>query len=68
MKTVFYRPLLRIQTLKSVDKRKFYLLLNSLTENGIIEIKDSNYGRIKFLKDQLDKNYYKEIFAGMNLQ
>ncbi len=50
------------------DKRKFYLLLNSLKENGIIEIKDSDYGRINLLKDQLDENDYKVIFAGMNLQ
>ncbi len=50
------------------DKRKFYLLFNSLKENRIIEIKDNDYGRILLLKEKLDDNDYKIIFASMNLQ
>lgn len=49
------------------DRKKFFLLLSSLNENGIISIDFDNYGRISLLKDRLDDNDYKVIFAGMKI-
>lgn len=53
--------------LTSYDKRKFYLLFSSLKESNIIEVDEKDFGRIKILKDKLDDNDYKIIFANINL-
>ncbi len=49
----------------SSDKRKFYLIFNSLKENSIVKVNEDDYNRIILLKDNLDENDYKIIFASI---
>ena len=45
--------------------KKFYNLLNALIADGIIKIDKDDYNRIIVLKDKLDENDYKVIFADL---
>ncbi len=47
------------------SRKKFYNLLNALISNGIIKIDKDDYNRIIVLKDKLDENDYKVIFADL---
>ena len=48
-------------------RKKFYALLKALQESKIISINESDYGRIKLLKDNLNDNDYKLIFACLRI-
>ena len=49
--------------LKPTDKHNFYRVFSAMKEAGIISVDESDYGRIKVLKSNLDDNDYKLIFS-----
>lgn len=53
--------------IRTSDRKKFYSIINSLKDNGIIDINDKDFGRMKLVKKGLEENDYKVIFANMNL-
>lgn len=58
----------RFGYLQPTDKRKFYVLLRAMKEEKIIQIDDENYGKITMLKELLNDNDYKIIYASMKLE
>ena len=51
--------------INSKDRNKFFSLLNSLKENGIISIDNNNYGKINLIKTKLEDNDYKIILGSV---
>lgn len=49
------------------DKRKLFLLLSAMQDAKIICVDENNYGRIIVLKEELDDNDYKIIYASIRL-
>lgn len=47
------------------DKKKYYSLFRALKEENFIKIDENNYNRISILKEQLNENDYKVIFASI---
>ncbi len=47
------------------DKRKFFAILKALEENDIVDINANDYGRVVLMKDRLDDNDYRILFASI---
>lgn len=54
-------------TISAKDKRKLFLLFSAMQDAKIVIVDENNYGRITILKETLDDNDYKIIYASIKL-
>ena len=54
--------------LSVADKRKYYALFTALKEEKILYVDENNYNKVILLKEELNENDYKTIFASIKFQ